>query len=297
MRLILQNIQAVDFSEFVKLDDGKFQIKPQTLLFDAIIEGPKGENDIVEDFGLLKPAIRDLLKERIDHRLIVDDMINFHDGAYKQEGFCLRVPFNNIWNGSLASVIEEIEDEIADMDNFLDKKLTIKLQYHEPNLIRDFDRIDRNSFFVNYVPLDYAHGLSWHSGKCANLLHGHSSLIYTIGGDAMMPHYLSLLVAGDKGVIFFSKKYLNCVDGTTPGNLERLSGRYRYEYKTDSGEFYSFVFDTSKFENIFYYISGEPTAENLAEEVAEHLIKKTKRPGKMSVGIYEGYGSIAEISI
>ena len=295
MRLILQNIQDVDFSELVPLDNGKFQIKPLTLLFDAIIEGPKGENDVVEDFGLLKSWIRDVLKERIDHRLIVDRTINFTDGAYRQDGFCLKVPCKNIWIGSFLSVVEEIEDDF--IDDFKDKKLKLKLQYYKPDLVREYLRIETNSFFVNHVQLDYAHGLSWHEGKCSNLLHGHSSLIYLIGGDPLMLHYLELLIlSGDKGIIFFSKKYLSCIDGNTLENLNQLLGRYRYEYKTDSGESYSFEFDTSKFENIFYCVSGEPTAENLAEEVAEYLIRKTK-PQEMLVGVYEGYGSVAEISI
>lgn len=272
-RLFLHGVAGIDCG----ILDPDLGLIGQSWLVDLHLEGPRNAEGMVVDFGIVKPVLREVCRDTLDHRLLVP----LQSPALQQEttadGLLLRYAFGAGQNMSHLSPAESVYPVDAPQisDTHLASLLSAQLSERLKNTgvtnvavsLRETRKATPNAF-------RYTHGLRQHQGQCQRIGHGHSSLLeISIEGQRNADEEASLAAS-----------ILNCHVAAAADILEDKQGNVRLGYDAVAGRH-----ELELPGDRIFRLSGEATVENLAEHLAEDCA--IRHAGKhIAVTAWEGIG-------
>ena len=253
-------------------------------IVDLELEGRLDEQGMVLDFGRVKPVVKEVIDESVDHKLVVpgrspaleisgtdtDTRLKFR---YGKSEFFHRSPSNALCvldcdEVSLRAVEEHLANEIAAV---------------MPTNVSDI-RVSLREEEIAGPSYRYVHGLREHEGNCQRIAHGHRSRI-VIFRDGKRSEACERWLAERWRDI-----YLGCRVDLLGETQCRTGAFYHFGYDAPQGRF-ELVIDKDRCE----LIDSESTVECIAEHVVE-LLKQRDPAAAYRVRAYEGVrkGATAE---
>ena len=280
--LFVENLTVVDFSYL----HAKRGMVGESWIVDLELSGDLDAQGMVFDFGHIKKALKQVVDERVDHRLLLpgeSDLLGLHrreDGHISLEWRYLA--------GEIRMVAPA--DSILELSGTAITKAGVTLYLMD--LIRD--SVPDNVTEVRVVLREqdtgtapfyhYSHGLKKHDGNCQRIAHGHRSGI-EIFENGRRSRYWEKLWADRWEDIYIGTR--SDLEGTY--YVEDVP-HHRFRYDAEQGHFELVIP-----EDHCYLVDTDSTVENLAEHIAEELAREA--PGKrFRVRAFEGVGkgAIAE---
>lgn len=246
----------------------------ETWLSHIELEGDLDEQGMVCDFGIVKKAVRTMLDDLIDHRLLVpaqsplvtidesEDYTSIEWQLPKRQVIQHRSPNQCI---TLLDTAEITPESVA---AWCEQLLRLEL----PQLI---DKISLR-FTVENIDgpyYHYSHGLKKHEGKCQRIAHGHRSRIAIEKNGAR-----------DRELETEWAQIFNDIYIGTRADLVSMSddNKIGFQYQAPEGEFQLVLPKQS-----CYLIDSDSTVENIALHIADQL--KSQSPNDhFRVKAFEG---------
>jgi len=278
-RLFVEQLCAVDFARL----DGERGLLGDTWLLDVELEGSLDDQGMVFDFGRVKPAIKAVVDDTVDHRLLVprrhgglelddrgDDIrLRFR---YGDRMICHRSPRDAVCLLDAEAVTTDVVARYLHdvvLGTLPDNVTGLRLGLREERISGPWYR--------------YAHGLRQHQGNCQRIAHGHRSRIEILREGRhceASEHWLA-----DR----WRDAYLGCRQDLT-GEVKRDGASYyAFSYRAPQGEF-ELEIDADRCE----LLDTESTVECIAEHILG-LLKSREPDVAFRVRAYEGVnkGAIA----
>ena len=295
--LFIKDVDRLDCATF----DPSVGITGKSWYVDVQVTGALDDNGFVYDFSLLKKLVKKILKETVDHALLlpikssavefekINDMEKWTlNTKAKMSGskvnWTYECPKGAVYPiRSLRVTREIIEQECTKL---VRHRLPGTIQKVEVKLRKELG--DSNSSFFRYT-----HGISGHEGLCQRLFHGHRSLVEVFVADEKRTD-LERYVAHD---LFGSIVHIASVDQVESGVFEP-GMKYNKDEAVSLSYTGSFGSYSAKIPlNRVFFIKGFTSIEAITNEVALHLKEKFKIQGPVEVRCYEGIdkGAIAEV--
>lgn len=279
--LFVDNLTVLDFSYL----HAKRGLVGESWVVDLELSGDLDRQGMVLDFGNIKRAVKKLLDDTVDHKLLVPAVndkavIREDDGRahitwrYRSGEIQVRAPAESI----LSVPGEEISKGVLTVHLLELLRSALPENVHEVLVRLREEDIGTAPYY------HYSHGLKKHEGNCQRIAHGHRSRI-EIYENGRRSRYWEKLWADRWEDIYI-------------GTREDLEGTYyldeiphhRFRYQSGQGQFELLIP-----EDHCYLIDTDSTVEHLAEHIARQLAEEA--PGKhFRVRAYEGVskGAVAE---
>jgi 6-pyruvoyl-tetrahydropterin synthase len=253
-------------------------------IVDLELEGGLDDQGMVFDFGLVKPLVKQVIDNKIDHRLLVPlhstalefeasgDEVGITFG-YGDAQLCHRSPAEALCTLDVAEVsIMAIEKRlVAEIEAVMPANVTgIRVSLREEDIPGSWYR--------------YAHGLKQHEGNCQRIAHGHRSRVEIFRDGQRSEACERWLSERWRDV------YLGCEKDVVEETI--LAGKpcYHFAYGAPQGNF-ELILEKARCE----LLTTESTVECIAAHVAG-LLKERDPSAGYQVRAYEGVrkGAIAE---
>jgi len=280
--LFVDNLTVLDFSYL----HAKRGLVGDSWLVDLELGGDLDHQGMVFDFGLIKKAIKQILDDIADHKLLApadSEHLDARVGSDQRLHLKWRYP-----NGEIQLRVPE--DSVLRLPGVEVSKGALTLYLTEmvrtavPDNVHDVVIHLREEDTGTAPYYHYSHGLKKHDGNCQRIAHGHRSRI-EIFENGRRSRYWEKLWADRWEDIYI-------------GTEADLEGTYfidevphhRFRYESAQGQFELLIP-----EDHCYLIDQDSTVEFLAEHIAMQLAAEA--PGKhFTVRAYEGInkGAIAE---
>ncbi|MGD8735058.1 MAG: 6-carboxytetrahydropterin synthase [Gammaproteobacteria bacterium] len=278
-RLFIEQLCAVDFARL----DGERGLLGDTWLLDVELEGALDEQGMILDFGKVKPAIKSLVDNTIDHRLLVPRR---HKGLEVEDrGTEVRLRFRYgdrmICHRSPPDALCFLDEEVVTPELvglYLQREARAVLPENVTGLVMGLREESISGPWYRY-----AHGLRQHEGNCQRIAHGHRSRIEIFREGRRCEATERWLADRWRDI------YLGCRKDLA-GEISREEIRYyRFFYTAAQGSF-ELEIEADRCE----LLDAESTVECLAEHILG--LVKSRDPGvEFRVRAYEGVnkGAIA----
>lgn len=293
--IFAKNITYLDCAIF----DPAYGIIGQSWIVDTKISGNLKDSNLIYDFSELKKLIKQILNDNIDHKLVIpicSEYVSFNEDI---NGECweLKVPCPetltyNIWKYKCPknSVYTVRTPKINSF--IIEQEISKILRHRLPSSINEVkiflkeEKAEETTAFYKYT-----HGLSFHSGACQKLFHGHKSKIEIYIGDerrADLEHHVVRELLGSNVHIASCDQLLT---GSIPigqrGNSTKI---LTIGYQTNNGTYYAELPA-----NKVFIVDKAPTIEQIALQIATYIKNKEKTKTQVRVIAYEGIKKGAEI--
>ncbi len=295
--LFVRDIAQIDCA----LLDPSLGVIGQSWHVDLSVSGSLDDNGFVVDFSPLKSMVKQVLKESVDHALLLpvgSQSVQFMDSENGESWRMRCRPRNGageqFWDyecpkgavlpiRSVSIKASVVEQEVA-------KILRHRLSERVRNISINLREEKTESTEATYR---YTHGIRGHEGLCQRLLHGHRSKIEVFIGDERRPD-LEHFVARE---VFGSNVHIATPDQIISGNGEigqrgKTDEPVTLAYRGSLGP-YRLVLPASR----IFFVDKETSIERITLEVAK-LLKREENPReKLKVLCYEGInkGAAAEL--
>lgn len=196
---------------------------------DVGLEGQLDSNGFVFDFGLVKKKFKEVLKQTVDHALILPKLspqVSSKDGmndieieavTLTGETWSYRCPSQAIYFVSASSVTA---DSVA-------RAIEQEMKHHLPRTVKSLQVSLREEMTgQNEGVFRYTHGLPGHEGACQRLFHGHRSKI-EIYENNVRSERLEKIIAED---LLRSQMHIISPDQLISGNLVQFKTGNRGEF-------------------------------------------------------------------
>jgi 6-pyruvoyl-tetrahydropterin synthase len=259
-------------------------LRGDSWIVDIELEGGLDEQGMVFDFGLVKPLIKNVIDDRIDHRLLVPlRSIDLHFEAIGDE---VRIDFTygnaQLHHRSPAEALCTLDvAEVSIMA--VEKRLVEEIEVVMPANVTGV-RVSLREENIAGSSYRYAHGLRQHGGNCQRIAHGHRSRIEIFRNGQR----------SEASERWLAERWRDIYIGCTKDVREEttLAGQpcYHFAYGAPQGEF-ELILEKKRCE----LMETESTVECIAAYVAE-LLKIRDSSASYQVRAYEGVrkGAIAE---
>jgi 6-pyruvoyl-tetrahydropterin synthase len=295
--LFVRDIAQIDCA----IMDPSSGVSGQSWHVDLTVSGVLDANGFVVDFSPLKSMVRQVLKESVDHALLLpvgSQTVQFSDSANGESWRMRCRPRNSqsdhIWDyqcpkgavlpiravGIKASVVEQ---EVA---RILRHRLSERVRNISINLREE----KTDSTEATYR---YTHGITGHDGLCQRLLHGHRSKIEIFIGEERRPdleHYIVREVFGSS------------VHIATPDQIESGNGEIGQRGKTDAHMTLAYKGSLGAYRltlpsSRVFLVERETSIECISTVIAQVLKREENPRDRLRVICYEGInkGAVAEI--
>ncbi len=260
---------------------------------DIEIKGQLGREGFVYDFSLLKKLVKKILKDSVDHALLIpiqSDLVHFSrckDGEHWQlqcknskEVWEYICPSGSVFPiQSKAITKEQLEREIS---RLVKHRLPGHINSVSINL-RDEEINETEAYF------HYTHGIREHDGLCQRTFHGHKSKLEVFYGDERrvdLEHYITRSLFGNSIHIASDCQITN---GETT-NLKPNENSSILTYESSMG-YYEARIPNSRLFKIPSKTSIEAISNQLANLIKDKLAKEYGQLTKeVRVIAYEGIG-------
>ena len=270
MQLFVDNLTN---SDFCYLDPVRGLVG-ETWLSHIALEGELDAQGMICDFGVVKGALRRLLDDAIDHRLLVPSRAGNLEVSTAGDETILRWQLLNdlhIRHRSPSRCITLIDSDEINRESvayWCEQQLWQQL----PETVQTIN-ISFSEETIAGAYYHYSHGLKKHDGKCQRIAHGHRSKI-EIWRDGSRDHGLEADWAE-----YFKDIYI----GTRGDEVSAANEDHcRFLYQATEGEFELELPATQ-----CYLIAADSTVENIARHIAT-TIKSEYSNNSIRVKAYEG---------
>ncbi|MGI9265798.1 MAG: 6-pyruvoyl trahydropterin synthase family protein [Gammaproteobacteria bacterium] len=261
----------------------KSGLRGESWIVDLQLEGGLDEQGMVFDFGLVKPRVKAIIDERIDHRLLVPSRsdalsLEHHDGhatlefSYGDARLYHRSPVDALCLLDTHEVsLRMVEECVAkEIESVMPGNVTgVRISLREEDIAGAWYR--------------YSHGLRQHDGNCQRIAHGHRSRI-EIFRDGQRSEASERWLAERWRDAYIASR----ADIKTETTLSKKPC-YHFAYSAPQGEF-ELILEQSHCE----LLHTESTVECIAEHIGS-LLKERDPEACYLVRAYEGVrkGAIA----
>ncbi|SJL82600.1 6-carboxytetrahydropterin synthase [Vibrio palustris] len=253
--MYIDDLTAIDFSVYDGTD-----IKGDSISLSVMVTGEENETGMISDFGKIKPKLKFICDEEVDHRLVCDSRYLTVDndrsaGEFPVSGGIIHAQGPSVMFCAIPMVSE---DYVADIKHYLITKFCQAMPEFEFEI--ELTRSTTASF-------QYNHGLKLHDGNCQRIIHGHSSdLEIQINGQTCPKHH-DWMAANLNGKHFFN------ANDVAVGE-ERTTVRY----SASQGDF-----EVQIPNQLVEIVQGEPSIENISKHIA--VLVKDLNPDAHSVRV------------
>lgn len=251
----------------------------ETWIVDVELTGRLDDQGMVLDFGKLKPLIKQLIDDHVDHKLLVPADLPELTASLSDNAVDISLSLPDMteirYNGPLSSITLVSDREInaesvarhlqaiihrAMPENVDQVQLTLRC---EP---------EQGAFF------HYSHGLRKHEGNCQRIAHGHRSRINVSINNQQQSKLESSWSERWKDIYLADRNDL--IEQSDIGGAPHL----HFAYTTEQGPF-SLVIPAQR----CYLLDGETTIEHIAQHVALQVREDNPHAGQIRTRVYEGF--------
>ncbi|MCU7960668.1 MAG: 6-carboxytetrahydropterin synthase [gamma proteobacterium symbiont of Bathyaustriella thionipta] len=273
-RLFVEQLNIIDFSYL----DAERGLVGETWMLDVELSGKLNPQGMLLDFSTLKPLIKNLVDDAVDHKLLCPLESPELIISERQQGFTVKLALAGgghvVYSGPAQGLgfigSEEINPEtlgahlLALIEPLMPDNITSTLVTLRP-LITD------DAFF------HYSHGLSSHSGNCQRIAHGHRSCIQIFLNDERNSHLEDEWANAWTDIYLADKRHLT--------SEEDFAGipHCRFSYQAEQGDF-----ALSLPKNALCLLPNETTIEYIAQHIAAQIRQQHPDAKTVRVRVYEG---------
>ncbi len=295
--LFVRDIAQIDCA----LLDPSLGVVGQSWHVDLTVTGTLDDNGFVVDFSPLKAMVRQVLKESVDHALLLpvgSQAVQFMDSE-SGESWRMRCRPRNavseqVWDyecpmGAVLP-IRSVAIKASIVEQEIGRILRHRLSERVRNISINLREEKTESTEATYR---YTHGIRGHDGLCQRLLHGHRSKIEVFIGDERRPdleHFVTREIFGSNVHIATPEQIVS--GGGEIGQRGKTDEPVTLAYRGSLGQ-YRLVLPSSR----IFFVEKETSIERITMEVAK-LLKREENPReKLRVLCYEGInkGAVAEL--
>ena len=258
----------------------------ESWIVDVELEGGLDEQGMVLDFGRVKPLIKALIDEHVDHRLVVargDPGLSLEAVGDERTRLRYRYEDGELFHCSPSNALCVLGSDVVTAAAVEAHVGALCAAAMPPNVTAV--RIMLRPEHIAGPSYRYVHGLRQHEGNCQRIAHGHRSRV-EVFRDGLRCEESERWLADRWHDI-----YLGSRADLAPGESGREADTWRFHYRAPQGEF-ELVIDRRRCE----LLDTESTVEQIAAYAARLL--KSRDPGSSyRVRAYEGVrkGAIADV--
>lgn len=265
------------------------------------LSGKLDEQGFVFDFSKLKKLVRQVLKDSIDHALVIpvsSKAVHFTEDedleSWQLHARCRMSETDSEWTyqcppGAVYPIrCKSINQPI------LEKEIARLLRHRLPDRVQEVkvtfkeEEAEKTAAFFRYT-----HGITHHEGLCQRLFHGHRSRVEVHVGDerrADLEHFVARDILGQSVHIASTNQILEGPQ-VEVGNCGPEGQFISLAYEAVDGIFRA----TIPADKVFV-IEGETSIECIAHQVAREIKIRENIKATVKVRIFEGIGkgAIAE---
>jgi 6-pyruvoyl-tetrahydropterin synthase len=271
-RLFVEQLCTIDFA-WLHGDRG---LLGDTWIVDADLEGDLDEQGMIFDFAKVKPTIKAVLDEVVDHRLLVP--LGAPRLEIERNTWEIRLLFRygdrQLRHRSPPEAVCLIDSESISADA-VGRHLESAVLPELPDNVKRL-RLGLREESIDGPWYRYAHGLRQHEGNCQRIAHGHRSRIRILRDGQRCEATERWLADRWRDI------YLGCSEDLTEEvMLDGVSYR-RFAYRAPQGEF-ELLLEAQRSE----LLDTESTVECIAYYVLR-LLKERDKTAEYEVRAYEG---------
>lgn len=258
--MYIDDLTAIDFSVY----DGK-DIKGDSISLSVMVTGEENETGMISDFGKIKPRLKHICDEEVDHRLVCDPRYLTTQNGISVGEFPVSCGTINARGPSVmfCAIPMVADDYVADIQHYLMTKFSQAMPEFEFEI--ELSRSKTASF-------QYNHGLKLHDGNCQRIIHGHSSdLDIQINGEACLKSH-DWIASTLNGKHFFN--HSDVVLGEDSATVR---------YSASQGDF-----EVQLPQQLVEVIQGEPSIENISKHIAKRVEEYNPDAYSVRVRVSEG---------
>lgn len=273
--LFVDNLTVIDFAYL----DSRRGLVGESWIADVVLAGDLDDQGMVFDFGDVKPTIKRVIDECVDHRLAVPAD---HPGADMQShGDRVTVSWT-LENGEHIRHESPSESVVATpgeqvLPSSVSAMLERELRQVLPGNVTDIE-VSLREEVIDGPYYHYVHGLKKHKGNCQRIAHGHRSRIQ-IHRDGHRDRSLEDA---------WARRWRDIYVGTQEDVVERFVDNgvpyTRFTYEANQGEF-ALTLPSDR----VYLIESDSTVELIAAHLADQC-KANHPDSEIRVRAYEGVG-------
>lgn len=280
--LFVENLTVVDFS-YLHAQRG---MVGESWIVDLELSGDLDATGMVFDFGQIKKAVKHLVDEHADHRLLVpadSTLLTLHP----QDNDHLRLEWHysggEIHLHAPKQSIVTLPGAEVSRAALTDHLLTL-IRAQVPDNVVEARLVLRDEDTGTAPFYHYSHGLRKHDGNCQRIAHGHRSSIEIFENGRRSRYWEKLWADRWEDIYIGSRADLEGI------YYVEETPHYRFRYDAPQGHFELMIP-----EDHCYLVETDTTVEYLAAHIAQQLAEEA--PGKhFRVRAFEGVGkgAIAE---
>ncbi|GAB1257958.1 6-carboxytetrahydropterin synthase [Aurantivibrio plasticivorans] len=279
MQLFVDNLTNTDFCLFHPTRG----LVGETWLSSITLEGELDDQGMICDFGIVKKAVRQLLDEDLDHRLLVpSNAPQLIHVASENNNLALQWQTNNGGTYLHRSPTQAVT--LIDCDEITPESVADWCEHQLRKVLPDTVKsiaVQFNTETINGPYYHYSHGLKKHNGKCQRIAHGHRSKIEIYNDGTRSERMESE----------WATKFRDIFIGTREDISKQEDQSITFAYQSPEGSF-SLTLPKDR----AYILETESTVENIARHIAEEL--KQEHPGvDLRVKAYEGLAKGAFVKV
>ncbi|SFM19295.1 6-pyruvoyl trahydropterin synthase family protein [Marinobacter zhejiangensis] len=273
--LFVDNLTVIDFAYL----DASRGLVGESWIVDVVLGGELDEQGMVFDFSNVKRTIKQVIDERVDHRLVIPAQ---YSGLILNED----EPDSFRWQLTCGRYIDHHSPQEAivwlDADKVVPSAVAALLQ-QELHSVLPANVIDiaitLREEVIEGPYYHYVHGLKKHLGNCQRIAHGHRSPI-RIDRNHHRDHTLEREWAER-----WKDIYVGSEEDITTRFVDADGVSYiRFDYEANQGEF-----SLTLPEDLVYMLDTDTTVELIAAHIADQC--KVESPeDSIRVKAYEGVG-------
>lgn len=273
--LFVDNLTVIDFA-YLDHDRG---LVGESWIVDVVLAGELDDQGMVFDFGSVKRTIKQVIDERVDHRLVVPQ-----DRAYlikREQGDRVHLEWRQA-NGAIITHTSPAEAVLMlpgtkVLPSAVSALLQDELRAVLPGNVTDID-VQLREEVIEGPYYHYVHGLKKHLGNCQRIAHGHRSRIQ-IHRNQARDHTLE-----QEWARRWQDIYVGTEDDITARFVEDEISYVSFSYEANQGEF-SLTLPVDQ----VYLMKTDTTVELIAAHLAD--VSKQSYPGEnIQVKAFEGVG-------
>lgn len=295
--LFVRDIAQIDCA----LLDPSLGVVGQSWHVDLSVSGTLDENGFVVDFSPLKAMVRQVLKESVDHALLLpvgSQSVQFMDSENGESWRMRCRPRNSaadqVWDYECPMGAVLPIRAVAIKGNVVEQEIARILRHRLSERVRNISiTLREEKTESTEATYRYTHGIRGHDGLCQRLLHGHRSKIEVFIGEERRPDLEHFIVRE----VFGSNVHIATPEQIISGNGEigqrgKTDAPVTLAYRGSLGS-YKLTLPASR----IFFVEKETSIERITTEVAKVLKREENPREKLRVLCYEGInkGAVAEL--
>jgi len=279
--LFYKHLTLLDYAFFHKRDGAR----GNSLIVDAEFVGELDDEGILFDFSHSKKAVKKIIDEICDHRLILPKGIVFQMDEHNSV-FNYKTQYGPLHYEAPHQAFCEIEGDPTSyraIAQFLEQELLPRLPENLEDIKLSLREEPLSSFDSSF---HYTHGLRSHYGNCQRLFHGHSNtLVIEVNGQRRrdLEKELAEEIFHNSVHFCYFENLVNKDDYNLKLGRPSSSKPVEIMYQGNQG-----VFRAKVPSELVYFLPMETTVENLSKHFYQLVREEVSEKDKICVSAFEG---------